>query len=122
MRFNVSDWVHAKTVEGEMVFGFVEAVDSVQGIVTIHVVHSDHEERVGLAATVRASTVKKVPDTNLDDVRVPELIDLALATWDEVWFRELTGGAVGNTPNAFCYEGGTALKIIPSNRVSKYLS
>ncbi|MCR2805747.1 IDEAL domain-containing protein [Paenibacillus soyae] len=118
MRFNVSDWVHGKTVEGEMVYGFVEAVDSVQGIVTIYVVKSDQEDRVGREVDVRSSTVRKVPDAKTGDFRVPELIDLALATWDEAWFRELTGE--GGRSTAYS-EGGTATKVPPANRVSRFL-
>lgn len=122
MRFIVSDWVHGKTVEGEMVYGFVEAVDSVQGIVTIYVVQSDREERVGRATDVRASTVKKVKDAEPGNGRhVPELIDLALATWDEAWFRELTGGKGIEARNAVRPEGGTALRVAPKNRLSKFL-
>ena len=122
MRFNVSDWVHGKTVDGEMVYGFVEEVDSVQGIVTLFVVQSDHEERVGRTADVRASTVRKVPDAKPGDSRhVPDLIDLALATRDEAWFRELTGGRGSDNPRISARsQGGTALRVAPVNRLSRF--
>ncbi|CAM4356782.1 IDEAL domain-containing protein [Paenibacillus alkaliterrae] len=91
MKFNTSDWVQGKTKDGELIHGFIETIDILQGIVTVNVVKSDNEERVGHIVAVRASWIKRVPDTALEDAQlVQNLIDLALATWDEAWFMELT--------------------------------
>lgn len=122
MKFGVSDWVHGKTGEGEMVYGFVEAVDGVKDIVTLYVIQSDNDERIGRTTAVRASTVKKVPDADLKDSRhMADLIDLALATWDQAWFMELTEGLVAGERTAVRTEGGKALLDAPNNRLGQYL-
>ncbi|MCA0756537.1 hypothetical protein KP806_15890 [Paenibacillus sp. N4] len=91
MNMNISDWVQGRTTDGELIHGFIETIDMLQGIVTVHVVKSDNEERVGNTVAVRASWIKRVPDTTLEDPQlVQNMIDMALATWDEAWFMELT--------------------------------
>lgn len=91
MRLETSDWVHGKTNNGEMIQGFIEHIDTLNGIVTVQVVKSDNEEAVGKPAAVRDHWIKKLPDhAPMNEQQLLGLIDLALATWDEAWFMELT--------------------------------
>jgi hypothetical protein len=91
MKFEISDWVQAKTDHGELVHGFIEAISRVQGIVRVHVVQSDNVDSVGKPVAVRESALKKLPDISMDEsVNILSLIDIALATWDEQWFQELS--------------------------------
>ncbi|MFC4776878.1 IDEAL domain-containing protein [Paenibacillus sp. GCM10023252] len=90
MALDISDWVQARTLNGELVHGYIESVDALQRIATIHVVRSDNEDSVGKLIAVRDQWLKKLPDAQLDEQSLRELINLALATDDEPWFMELT--------------------------------
>lgn len=119
MNVNMSDWVHGRTAEGEMVYGFVESVDGLQGLVTLYVVKSDNDEREGKLATVRISTVKIVADIDSEDLRhADDLIDLALATRDEAWFLELTKGIEADQP-AEAFTELDLSTLAPYNRLGK---
>ncbi|RIX50067.1 hypothetical protein D3P08_21170 [Paenibacillus nanensis] len=122
MTWRVSDWVSGRTVDDEMVYGFIEAIDWMQGFITLFVVRSDNEERIGRTAAVRLSSVKKVPDAAPQDSRhIPDLIDLALATWDEAWFRELTEGMGPTGQPVSQTKSHTALRTAHANRLNHYL-
>ncbi|WP_139991188.1 hypothetical protein [Paenibacillus paridis] len=91
MKFNISDWVQGKTKDGELIHGFVETIDILQGFVTVNVVKSDNEEVIGKIVAVRSSWLKNVSDIAVDDGQLfQNSINLALDTWDEAWFMELT--------------------------------
>ncbi|MUT67490.1 IDEAL domain-containing protein [Paenibacillus sp. NEAU-GSW1] len=92
MSIEVSDWVQGKTVHGEFFFGYVEQVDEPKGLVKVNVVKSDNEEAIGKATVVRDAWLKKLPEPSVhsDAASIRNLIDLALSTWDEAWFMELT--------------------------------
>ncbi|HWO53478.1 MAG TPA: hypothetical protein VNM49_03675 [Paenibacillus cookii] len=92
MKFEIGDWVQGKTVDGEFIHGYIETLDAQQEIVRVRVVQSDHEEAVGKTVAVRSSWLKQLPAAPLTDRQnLESLIDLALSTWDEAWFDELTG-------------------------------
>ncbi|MBB6671360.1 IDEAL domain-containing protein [Cohnella nanjingensis] len=92
MNFEIGDWVMGHTGEGELVQGFVERVNVLQGTLGIHVVASDHEEAVGRAIDVRERGTKKMPEFAFDRAEpILSMIDLALMTHDEHWFNELSG-------------------------------
>lgn len=121
MNISVSDWVHGRTGDGEMVYGFVETMDVLQGLVALHVVKSDNEERVGRSATVRLATVKPISESASSDLgQAVELIDLALATWDEAWFMELTASAAG-TENKRKQTAAVIQTAPPVNRLGKFI-
>ncbi|WP_028612806.1 hypothetical protein [Paenibacillus harenae] len=91
MKFNIGDWVQGKSKEGELIHGFIDTIDILQGIVTVYVVNSDNEETIGKVVAVREHWLRSSTDIKLDNAQVVHnLIDMALATWDEEWFMELT--------------------------------
>jgi len=91
MTFEISDWVQANTSNGELIHGYIDSRDEQQGIAKLMVVKSDNEEIVGKVITVREHGLKLLPVTSFDDVgHILNLIDMALSTHDEAWFRELT--------------------------------
>ncbi len=107
MEMKVSDWVQGKTTDGELIHGYIETIDVLQGIVTVQVVKSDNEERVGQIVAVRSSWIKRVPDVSLQDAAIAQnLIDMALATWDESWFMELTESLKSHNQSAARREEG----------------
>lgn len=91
MKFNISDWVQGKTKDGELIHGFVETIDILQGFVTVNVVKSDNVDIIGKIVAVRSSWLKNVSSIAVNDLQMYQnTIDLALDTWDEAWFLELT--------------------------------
>ncbi|MBB6735996.1 hypothetical protein [Cohnella zeiphila] len=92
MNFEVGDWVTGRTGRGELVHGYIEALQPLQGSVVVRVIQSDREAAVGRGVPVRNAAVRKLPDYTAEDENgLNELIELALQTRDETWFRELTG-------------------------------
>jgi NACalpha-BTF3-like transcription factor len=95
MKFEISDWVQVRTDNGELIHGFIETINQVQGITRIFVVKSDNEQSVGKPVVVRDNVMKKLPEMSFDTADdLESLIDIALLTWDEQWFDELTGKLV----------------------------
>lgn len=92
MKFEVSDWVQAKTRDGEFVHGFIESLAEDQRLAQIFVVRSDNEQSVGQSATALVHWLRKLPPISLEEPEaIRSLIDIALATRDEQWFAELSG-------------------------------
>ncbi|CAM4339850.1 IDEAL domain-containing protein [Paenibacillus tarimensis] len=86
-----ADWVQGYTRNGELVHGFVEAIDIENGTIQIHVVASDNEEAVGTAVELKLRRVKGLPESEIEGQgSLANLIDLALATRDKEWFEQLT--------------------------------
>jgi hypothetical protein len=91
MKVEISDWVQAKTKDGELIHGFVDAVDESQRMANVIVVKSDNEDSVGKPIAVREQWLRKLPDYVMEDVGLIQgLIDIALLAKDEQWFHELT--------------------------------
>jgi hypothetical protein len=92
MNINVADWVQGNTRKGELIQGFVEEVDWMQGMVKVHVIASDNEEAIGKPVHMRTNWVKALPVNPIEDrAQLESLIDVALVTRDEEWFMELSG-------------------------------
>jgi hypothetical protein len=90
MKVEISDWVQAKTKDGELIHGFVDAVDESQRMANVIVVNSDNEESVGKPIAVREQWLRKLPDYVMDDAgSIQNLIEIALLAKDEQWFHEL---------------------------------
>ncbi|MFC5703025.1 IDEAL domain-containing protein [Cohnella faecalis] len=91
MKFEIGDWVTATSTEDELIQGFIDSIDVVQGTLGVRVIASDHEFAVGKAIIVRNQEAKIMPLSSLDSEEdLMSLIDIALSTKDETWFMELT--------------------------------
>jgi IDEAL domain len=87
----VGDWVKGKTKNGELIYGYIEAVNSLQGTVKIKVMDCDNEQIIGKTVETLKHWVKKLPMSTFDgEEPIKALIDLALLTKDESWFMELS--------------------------------
>ncbi|WP_210366996.1 IDEAL domain-containing protein [Bacillus sp. REN3] len=85
------DWVKTKLKEGELILGYIESLDIINGLVNINVVTSDIDEVVGQTVVIGLKYVEGIPAAkvkNKEQIRF--LIDLALMTGDEEWFLELS--------------------------------
>jgi len=92
MKFEVGDWVQAKTRNGEFVHGFIETIDHANGLAKVFVVRSDNEGSTGKSAPVLEQWLRELPSYAMEEESsLLNLIDMALSTRDEPWFMELTG-------------------------------
>ncbi|PGL73486.1 IDEAL domain-containing protein [Bacillus sp. AFS055030] len=85
------DWVKGRSIDGELVIGYVESFSILDEIVNVSVITSDKKTTVGKTIQMLNRNVKKIPDSivaNKEQIRF--LIDLALSTGDEDWFKELS--------------------------------
>ncbi|MGO0061212.1 hypothetical protein ACTID9_14525 [Brevibacillus fluminis] len=89
-QLSVGDWVKAKAKSGELLHGFIESVDLMQGIANVYVVDSDLADSVGRSVELYTHSVEKYPVTAIEtEEQILDAIDLALLTRDEAWFRDL---------------------------------
>lgn len=122
MMMKISDWVQGITKEDEMIFGFVEEIDSLKGVATVHVVQSDNEDRIGRKAALRMSRAKPVPAASFkDNELIDDVIDLALATGDEAWFMELTERRETGRQSASESRDNAGSRFAPVNRIGKFV-
>lgn len=85
------DWIKGKSMDGELILGYIDSLDILDGIVKVTVIISDNNVTVGKTIPMLSTQVKKMPVskvTNKEQIRF--LIDLALSTGDEEWFNELS--------------------------------
>lgn len=85
------DWVKGKSMDGELVIGYIESLSVLDELVKVNVVTSDHKTTVGKSIHIKNKNVKKMPNSNVTNIQqINFLIDLALSTGDEEWFKELS--------------------------------
>ncbi|RFU66636.1 IDEAL domain-containing protein [Peribacillus glennii] len=90
-QFETSDWVMGKSKEGELVTGYIESVDVLQGIVKVFVIESDNERIIGKSISLQNKSVEKLSvSQKMNEQQLLDLIDVALLTKDEQWFTQLT--------------------------------
>lgn len=86
----VGEWVRGKTKNGELIHGFVEGIDSTGSIAHVYVVNCDNDMTVGKVIAIPVNRVEVMNESSvINEEQVRDLIDLALATRDQEWFREL---------------------------------
>lgn len=85
------DWIKGKSVDGELVIGYIESLTILNEIVKVNVITSDNKATIGKTIQMRNKNVKKMPDSKvINKEQISFLIDLALSTGDEDWFNELS--------------------------------
>ncbi|MEH7485023.1 IDEAL domain-containing protein [Neobacillus drentensis] len=90
-RFVNGDWVQGRSRDGELIHGYVETIDSIQGIVKVNVVESDNEKAIGKSIWLLNKWAEKLLDLTVsNESQLLSLIDLALLSKDEQWFMELS--------------------------------
>jgi len=87
----VGEWIKGKSRNGELIIGFIESLDILDGVATVRVVKSDNKKAMGKSIPLlnkRIEVMRSLETPNEEQLLY--LIDLALATWDENWFIKLT--------------------------------
>ncbi|PLR82937.1 hypothetical protein CVD25_10500 [Bacillus canaveralius] len=89
--FEIGDWVKGKSRNGELIRGYIETIDPINGIIKVNVLDSDNDKSIGkTVATLSRWVAKLSVAEKRDEEELGYLIDLALITNDEPWFMELT--------------------------------
>lgn len=87
----IGDWVKGESRNGELIIGYIEAFHTLEGVVQVKVITSDNTEIVGKTIQMLNKKVKSIPVSNIaNKEQIRYLIDLALATGDKEWFKELS--------------------------------
>lgn len=90
-QWKIGDWVKGRTVNGELVHGYIVAIDSLKGILKIHVVACDRESTIGRTIETHSRFVREFPAyEDISEAQIQDLIDIALMTKDKEWFLELS--------------------------------
>ncbi|PLR74226.1 IDEAL domain-containing protein [Bacillus sp. UMB0728] len=85
------DWVKGKSIDGELLIGYIESLAAQGGALKVTAVTSDNDMAVGKTILMQSKDVKKLPETKVSNKeQIRFLIDLALSTGDEEWFIELS--------------------------------
>ncbi|WP_043932448.1 IDEAL domain-containing protein [Bacillus sp. EB01] len=85
------DWIKGKSMDGELLIGYIESLAIQDGALKVTVITSDNELTVGKTILMQNKDVKKLPDSKVSNKeQIRFLIDLALSTGDEEWFIELS--------------------------------
>lgn len=85
------DWIKGESRNGELIIGYIESLNILEGVVKVNVITSDNHETIGKTISISSSRIKSLPVSNvINKEQILLLIDLALSTGDEDWFIELS--------------------------------
>jgi hypothetical protein len=91
MNLKIGDWVKGKTHDGELIQGYLEDVNNIQGFAKVKVIECDNKFRRGKTIEVLDNWIEKIPESSeITEEYINMLIDLALLTKDEEWFMDLS--------------------------------
>lgn len=121
-RVEIGDWVQGRSRDGELIHGYVETVDSDQGMVKVNVIESDNEKAIGKFVWIVNKWTKKLTNlTNSNESQLLTLIDLALLTKDEQWFMELSAKLASIKKNPEVHTQKSEF-LISENRIRNFES
>jgi hypothetical protein len=85
------DWVKGRTVNGELMYGYVDDFNRIDGTVKVVVVACDRESTIGKTIETLNYLIKPFPVQPFNNDQLRSLTDLALITSDREWFMDLSG-------------------------------
>ncbi|MCF6138460.1 hypothetical protein [Pseudalkalibacillus berkeleyi] len=88
--FYNGDWVTGKTINDEIIQGFIHSIHPANGTVKIRITKSDNKKIVGKTIETFIHRISPLTES-IDDQEVflENLIDVALLTKDKDWFLEV---------------------------------
>ncbi|TGA97777.1 hypothetical protein E4665_10270 [Sporolactobacillus shoreae] len=89
-KWNKGDWVKGRTVNGELMHGYIVDFDSDDGTVKVNVVACDRESTVGRTVETLNYLIKPFPVLPMNNDQLRSITDLALITSDRDWFMDLS--------------------------------
>ncbi|TDL82856.1 IDEAL domain-containing protein [Peribacillus frigoritolerans] len=89
--FKTGDWIKGNLQDGEIIIGYIEALDLKNGTVKVTVIKSEAVETIGKKISISSKHVKRLSISKVvNKEQILFLIDLALSTGDEDWFIDLS--------------------------------
>ncbi|WP_229727518.1 hypothetical protein [Sporolactobacillus putidus] len=95
LKWKKGDWVKGRTVNGELMHGYIVDYDANTGTVKVHVVACDRESTVGRTIETLGYLIKPFPVLPLSSDQLRSMTDLALVTYDRDWFMDLSSKLAG---------------------------
>ncbi|WP_257351217.1 hypothetical protein [Pseudalkalibacillus decolorationis] len=88
--FQTGEWVKGKTINDEMIQGYIHSIHPQNGTIQLYVTISDHKEIIGKMIETFVHRIEPLPKS-IDDQEgyLANLIDIALLTKDREWFMEV---------------------------------
>jgi hypothetical protein len=84
-------WVKGKLRDGELIHGYIKAMDAGYSVASVYIVECDNEELIGKIVSVSTKALGKLPvSLARSEGQLINLIDFALLTKDKQWFMELS--------------------------------
>ncbi|WLD92542.1 hypothetical protein [Alkalihalobacillus sp. AL-G] len=84
------DWIKGKSINDEMIQGYIHSIHPDNGTVNIYVTISDHTQIIGKNIEIFIHRIEPLTKTIDDkDAYLENLIDVALLTKDREWFMEV---------------------------------
>ncbi|MDD9149884.1 MULTISPECIES: hypothetical protein [unclassified Sporolactobacillus] len=95
LKWKKGDWVKGRTVNGELMHGYIVDYNAGTGTVKVHVVACDRESTVGRTIETLGYLIKPFPVLPPTGGQLRSMADLALVTYDRDWFMDLSSQLVG---------------------------
>ncbi|MCP3762364.1 IDEAL domain-containing protein [Domibacillus sp. A3M-37] len=89
-KFNVGHWVQGETWDKQRICGYVINIENPEDIAKVYIVDSINKELPGRMIRVLSKSLQKVPEQAPAKAALEQLIDIALLTKDEEWFKQLS--------------------------------
>ncbi len=90
-KLETGNWVKGNLHTGELIIGYIESLSNLEGIAKVKIVTSDNQDINGRTIALLTNQLKRLPAANVSNKeQILFLIDLALSTGDEEWFKELS--------------------------------
>ncbi|RYL94405.1 hypothetical protein EWI07_05660 [Sporolactobacillus sp. THM7-4] len=94
-KWKKGDWIKGRTVNGELMHGYIVDYNDEDGTVKVHVVACDRESTVGRTVETLGYLIKPFPIQPLNGEQLRSMTDLALMTSDREWFMDLSSKLAG---------------------------
>lgn len=90
INFNVGHWVQVKTWDKQSIYGYVINIEKPKDIAKVYIVDSVNVKLSGRMIHVLSKSLQEVPEQAPTEAAIEQLIDIALLTKDEKWFKQLS--------------------------------
>lgn len=89
-KFAVGHWVQGETWDKQKICGYVINIENPEDIIKVYIVDSTNQELPGRIIRVLSKSLQEVPEQESAKAALEQLIDIALLTKDEKWFKQLS--------------------------------
>src|SRR5687768_14137859 len=88
-KFNIGHWVQGETWDNQKIYGFIIHIEDSESIIKVYIVDSINKKLHGRMIRVFSASLQKGPEQAPVKAALEQLINIALLTKDEEWFKQL---------------------------------